>query len=443
VAANPYAAPAVDDAPPEPDPPARFIPAGVTWIARGHLLLVAIGLAVAGITAIAMRVEAWTPEASGAGDAYARTFALHGAAMMFMVVAPVVFGVLANLTVYEAMAVTRARTLGVAALALLLWASGAVAAVVITLATDPYAFYQPEHDFTGLRIAVAAMTAGMILNAAQLAVIAATGMRRASNLARIVAVVLLLATFWPCITLVLAIAEQLRVPSPSFQQATLDAFASNLHAELIAALAVFTWLRNREPDARPGVGAGIALLAVCAWYLLPLQWLPGLPDLAGRLGLVAVWLGFVARGWSWRSPASWLLALGLAPALLILAVVRLVTHLLQTDIHLHDTLFEVGAFHLPAVVVVLTALAGAFAWAGPLLGARVRRGVASVAAVSIAIGMVGHASALLLLGARGMPRRYYAYPPEFLDLQQLASLAAFAVVLGAALLLASFARARE
>jgi cytochrome c oxidase subunit 1 len=83
--------------------------------------------------------------------------------------------------------------------------------------------------------------------------------------------------------------------------------------------------------------------------------------------------------------------------------------LMGADIHLYDTYFVVGLFHLRVTTCLVAALAVAFRHS-PRDGQKI---LTSVAAVLSILGSQIMGFAMLVVGTRGMPRRYYNYLPEF------------------------------
>jgi cytochrome c oxidase subunit 1 len=84
------------------------------------------------------------------------------------------------------------------------------------------------------------------------------------------------------------------------------------------------------------------------------------------------------------------------------------------DVHWHDTYFVVAHFHYIMVGGALTAfLAGAHYWFPKMFGRMYNERVGLASATGVFLGFVLTFTPQFLLGNAGMPRRYYAYPPEY------------------------------
>ena len=100
--------------------------------------------------------------------------------------------------------------------------------------------------------------------------------------------------------------------------------------------------------------------------------------------------------------------------------------LMGTDIHLHDTYFVVGLFHLRVITCLVAALAVGFRHS-PRDG---HKGVTSVSAVLCIIGSQLMGFAMLVVGTRGMPRRYFNYLPEFQSWHRAIAVGGCLLILG-------------
>ena len=110
---------------------------------------------------------------------------------------------------------------------------------------------------------------------------------------------------------------------------------------------------------------------------------------------------------------------------------------LATDVHLHDTYFVVAHFHYVMMGGVLVAfLGGLFYWWPKMTGRMYNEAQGQISALIVFIGFNMAFFPQFVMGARGMPRRYYNYLPEFQFYHQMSTLGAF--LLGVGLALAGF-----
>ncbi len=109
---------------------------------------------------------------------------------------------------------------------------------------------------------------------------------------------------------------------------------------------------------------------------------------------------------------------------------------LATDIHLHDTYFVVAHFHYVMMGGTLIAfLAGLFYWWPKMIGRMYSELWGRLACFGIFVGFNLTFFPQFIMGARGMPRRYYNYPAKFQFYHQISTVGAF--FLGASLCLAA------
>jgi hypothetical protein len=104
------------------------------------------------------------------------------------------------------------------------------------------------------------------------------------------------------------------------------------------------------------------------------------------------------------------------------STLAMLLHLIDADTHLGDTLFPVAARHLEAFVLVFALLraldreyVSRLQWSGLILAA---------------LGAHVFSYGCMLLGTRGMPRRYVAYLDRFTTLQVVASVGALVLLAG-------------
>lgn len=110
---------------------------------------------------------------------------------------------------------------------------------------------------------------------------------------------------------------------------------------------------------------------------------------------------------------------------------------LATDLHVHDTAFVVAHFHYTMAGGVLMAfLAGVHYWWPKMTGRMYSRVVGQITAVMVLVGFNLTYFPQFIIGARGMPRRYFDYTrlleenPEFTFYQIISTVGGYLFVAG-------------
>ena len=109
---------------------------------------------------------------------------------------------------------------------------------------------------------------------------------------------------------------------------------------------------------------------------------------------------------------------------------------LSVDVHLHDTYYVVGHFHYVMVGGMFMAfLGGLHYWWPKMFGRLYNEVAAKIAAGLLFVGFNLTFFPQLVLGARGMPRRYYDYPKRFEALNGLSTYGSWVLAAGLMLIL--------
>ena len=104
---------------------------------------------------------------------------------------------------------------------------------------------------------------------------------------------------------------------------------------------------------------------------------------------------------------------------------------LAVDVHLHDTYFIVAHFHYTMLGGnVIAALGGLHFWWPKMTGKMFNETLGRIAAVLVFIGFNLTFFPQFIAGSRGMPRRYFDYPSEFLGLNVLSTYGSWIMAAG-------------
>lgn len=178
-------------------------------------------------------------------------------------------------------------------------------------------------------------------------------------------------------------------------------------------------------------GPWVPLLLLLTATLVPSDSLYQLA-LTPAASIGAFWLAALAlRGRAVRSTGERLFAALAALTFLESATLGQLLRLMGVDAHFDDTYFVVGLFHLRAATCVLAVLAVLLRHrqlSGPKL-------LVYSAAMLSAVGSQLMGFSMIVVGTRGMPRRYFNYLPEFQPLHRAIAVGGGLFMLGVLLVL--------
>ncbi|MBS1121323.1 MAG: caaA 1 [Deltaproteobacteria bacterium] len=99
---------------------------------------------------------------------------------------------------------------------------------------------------------------------------------------------------------------------------------------------------------------------------------------------------------------------------------------LAIDVHLHDTYFVVAHFHYVMMGSTLVAFLGALHhWWPKFTGRMFNEAIGRICAIGVFVGFNTTFLPQFVMGARGMPRRYWDYDPQFQIYHQISTIGAF------------------
>jgi cytochrome c oxidase subunit I len=152
------------------------------------------------------------------------------------------------------------------------------------------------------------------------------------------------------------------------------------------------------------------------------------------------WVSTLYRG-SISLEAPMLFALAFILLFAIGGLAGLILGAAATDVHVHDTQFVVGHFHYVIFGGAGFAFFGAMHyWLPKFFGRRYAERPAVIAWGMMFVGFNITYFSMMVLGIRGMPRRYYDYLPEFAPLNLASTVGSWLLAAGLVLLLVNLYR---
>lgn len=142
------------------------------------------------------------------------------------------------------------------------------------------------------------------------------------------------------------------------------------------------------------------------------------------------WVATMYRG-SVKFDSPMLYAMGFIFLFTIGGVTGIVLATVGIDVHFHDTYFVVAHFHYVMVGGTLMAIMGGiYYWFPKMFGKMVNEFWARISFVLIFVGFNVTFFPQFILGAMGMPRRYFDYLPEYASLNKISSVGAWTIGTG-------------
>lgn len=142
------------------------------------------------------------------------------------------------------------------------------------------------------------------------------------------------------------------------------------------------------------------------------------------------WIATMYRGSIWLQTPM-LYAISFLFLFTIGGLTGIMVGVLAVDVHLHDTYYVVGHFHYVMMGGNLIALLGGLHyWWPKVVGKLYNEPLGKIAATIIFLGFNVTFFAHLVLGSRGMPRRYADYLPEFHNLHLISTLGSYVLAVG-------------
>ena len=147
------------------------------------------------------------------------------------------------------------------------------------------------------------------------------------------------------------------------------------------------------------------------------------------------WIATMYKGSVWLQTPM-LYALSFLFLFTIGGLTGIMVGVLGVDVHLHDTYFVVGHFHYVMMGgSVIALLGGMHYWWPKITGRMYNETLGKIAVALIFVGFNVTFFTQLVLGSQGMPRRYYEYVDRFAALHQISSIGSFILAAGLFLVL--------
>ncbi len=441
-----------------------------------YLFTVLTFFLVGGLLAIAIRIELFTPGRTIMdADTYNRVFTLHGAIMVFLVIIPAIPASLGNFILPMMLGAKDVAFPRLNLASYYIYITGAVVALTSLLfggVDTGWTFYTPYSATAGIGVVYVlcgAFIAGFSSILTGLNFIVTIHKLRAEGqhwdrlplfcwALYATSIIQVLATPVLAITLILLVFE--RLTHIGIFDASLGGdpilfqhffwFYSHpaVYIMILPAMGVISEVIpvfSRKPifgyKAIAWSSFGIALLAFLVWghHLF----VSGQSELANFIFslltiFVAVPTGIKVFSWvatlykgSIHFKVPMLYALGFLELFTIGGLTGVFLAIVSINVHLTDTYFVIAHFHYVMVGGALMAFTGGIHYWYPKITGRLYDEASGVwAFIFVIVGFNLTFFPQFIVGAQGMPRRYWNYLPEFTTLNQLSTLGSFLLLAG-------------
>lgn len=449
----------------------------------GLMYLVSIFLffAVGGIFALLLRAELWTPGGTiMTAKTYNRVFTLHGAIMVFLVIVPGVPASLGNFVLPLQLGAKDVAFPRLNLMSYYIYVFGAIfalASLVVGAIDTGWTFYTPysiHADGGVILMTTAVFILGFSSIFTGLNFITTVHKLRAPGLTWFrmplfvwgmyaTSVVQVMATPVLAITLALLIVEktfQVGIFDPAlggdpvlFQHFFWFYSHPAVYIMILPGMAIISELITVFSQKRIFGYKLIAFSSIAIAVIGFLVWghhmfVSGQSELAGTIFsaltfLVGIPSGIKVFNWtvtmhkgsvSLRTPMIW--ALSFLFLFTIGGITGVVLGVLSVDVHMHDTYFVVAHFHYVMVGGTFMAfIGGIYYWWPKMTGRMYDEKLGAIAAILVFLGFNMTFFVQFIMGAQGMPRRYYNYIEQFQIYHQISTVGSFLLGFGFLLVL--------
>jgi cytochrome c oxidase subunit I len=445
-----------------------------------YLVVTSLSLILGGVFALLVRTELWAPTADlMQHDTYNQMFTLHGAVMVFLFIIPAIPAALGNFVLPLMLGVKDVAFPRLNLASFYLWVFGAVFLLVMMYqgAVDTgWTFYTPYSSSNDVGSAGAVATAVMgvfILGFSSIFTginfIATINKMRPKGMGWFdmplflwatyaTAIIQVLATPVLAITLFLLMLERtmgLGIFDPAlggdpvlFQHFFWFYSHPAVYIMILPGMGIISELIATFSRKRVFGYAFIAMSSLAIAFIGFVVWghhmftsgqtITASIIFSALTFLVAVpsaikvfnWLATMRGGTIWLATPM-LYAMGFIWLFSIGGLTGMFLGTLNVDVHLHDTYFVVAHFHYVMVGGTLMALfGGLYYWWPKMFGRMYDETVGKIGAALVFVGFNVTFFPQFVMGARGMPRRYFTYLEEFQAFHQASTVGAFILGLG-------------